>query len=334
MTTLLARTFPEYSPGEGHDGFRVESIDRQEPRRMFVRWHNGTPARPASAHTRQNIQDQIIETLTREGYAVTIAPDREDVFVNDRPHDTSSPRFAPAASDIPFSAPWLVMDRWTRVHIGTAASERKAASGAMRAERRHVLTDARMACEPGLLNYLTSADKVLGDGFMWLRRDLDTGDGHPEPVQRERLDALVDVANALRHGIELEHSGPMVTYVPRPGSVVQWAPKASAPSVGFFPKWTRTADMDAAITLLVEAELHPVVYGVELGDGGVMCEASGFLVGPPHDGEIGRGVHLSEIGSEHPGEIERAAEVLRAAGWTVEADPAWDGWYEAFPPAE
>ncbi|MFF0754452.1 hypothetical protein [Streptomyces sp. NPDC004267] len=333
VTTLLARTFPEYSPGEGHDGFRVVTIDRQEPRRMCVRWYDGTPARPASADVLQKVQAQIVETLTREGYAVTSVPGREDVFVNDRPVDASGPRFAPVASDIPFSAPWLVMDTWTRVHIGTAASERHAAAGAMRAERRHVLADARMVTSPDLHEHLVRADKTLGDGVTWLRRELDMGDGHPEPVQRDRLDALVDVAKALRRGDDVGRSGPMVTYVLGRG-VVQWAPKANAPSVGFFPKWARTADMDAAIALLLGAELHPVVYGVELGEGGVMVEASGFMVSPPHLDWSGRGVHLSEIGSEHLGEIERAAETLRTAGWKVEADPVWTGWYEAFPPAE
>jgi hypothetical protein len=36
VTTLLANVFPEYVPGE-RDGFRVESLDGQEPRRMYVR---------------------------------------------------------------------------------------------------------------------------------------------------------------------------------------------------------------------------------------------------------------------------------------------------------
>ncbi|MEU7228981.1 hypothetical protein [Streptomyces chrestomyceticus] len=351
VTTLLARFLPEYVPGVVHEGFRVESLDTVEPRRMFVRWYGGTPTRPVWTHGpalgREEYKAQIIERLTVAGFAVTSVPGRMDVFVDDRPHDTSSPRFAPVASDIPVTAPWLVMDSWTRAHVATADTEEEAAAEAMRAERRHVLTDARMATVPKLSPFLEPADELLGDGLTWWRREVHNVSVYGPLTRRERLEALVNVANALLFGLVVESRGRMVTYTQPEHAggedryTVQWVPKSAAPAVGYFPGWQRNASVDTAITLLTGAGLHPVRYGEPVGEGCYMCEESGFMVSAlePSDPSV-PGVHLDEIGRGHSGELRRAWDVLCAAGWRVEPDTTWAGcttWPDclmAYPPAE
>ncbi|MEU0857459.1 hypothetical protein ABZ352_18750 [Streptomyces griseofuscus] len=342
VTTLLARSFPEYVPGVVHEGFRVESLDGREPRRMFVRWHGGTPTRPVWTHGpalgREKYKAGILEALTRAGYAVTSVPGRMDVYVADRPHDTAGPRFAPVASDIPFTAPWLVMDLWTRAHVGVADTEEEATAEAMYAERRHTLTDARMVTVPALYDHLERADELLGDGLAWWRRERHGATDYRDPVRHERIDALVAVANALRAGREVLGAGRMVSYA-EPGRngagyLVQWVPKSAAPAVGYFPGWPRGSAEGDAITLLVNGGLHPVCYGEPVGDGGFMCEASGFMVSAADPADLSvPGVTLSGVGTERPGELERAPEILRGAGWRVEPDAAWPGTWTAFPPA-
>ncbi|MGW7089999.1 hypothetical protein ACWGH2_41820 [Streptomyces sp. NPDC054871] len=349
VTTLLARTLPEYIPGVVHEGFRVESLDHQEPRRMFVRWHGGTPTRPVWTHgpalCREKYKAQIMEVLTREGYAVTSVPGRMDVYVADRPHDTAGPRFAPVANDIPFTAAWLVMDLWTRAHTAVADTEEEAAAEAMHAERRHTLTDARMITAPDLYDFLEGADAILGDGLTWLRREVHRVVKYTEPVRRERLDALVDVANALRRGEKFTQEGRLVGYETpyptvgedRPATYsVHWVPKSAAPAVGYYPnpEWQRGPAENRAITLLMEAGLTPVRYGEPTGEGTFMCEADGFMVSAaePSDLRI-PGVRIDGIGKAAKAHTARVPEALRAAGWRVEETWGWPGAWTAFPPA-
>jgi hypothetical protein len=331
VTTLLARTFPEYIPGVVYEGFRVESLDHQEPRRMFVRWHGGTPTRPAWTHGpalgREKYKAQILELLTRDGYAVTNVPGRMDVFVSDRPYDTSGPRFAPVASDIPVTAPWLVMDLWTRAHAATADSEEEAAAKARELDRAHALTDARLVTVPELWPFLERADELLGDGMTWLHRTVEHVTRYRELAVHERIDALVDVANALRRGRDVVRSGRRVAYDAEPAVRAHWIPKADAPAVGYFPTWERSPEQDAAIAVLTAAGLVPVRYGLEVGGGGHMCEAAGFLVSVEESG-----LSVSSIGHSAGEQQARVPEVMRAAGWRAEPREWGDTW-AVFPPA-
>jgi hypothetical protein len=336
VTTLLARTFPEYIPGVVNEGFRVESVDHQEPRRMFVRWHGGTPTRPVWTHGpelgREKYKAQILEALTRAGYAVTSVPGRMDVFVNDRPHETAGPRFAPVANDIPFLAPWLVMDLWTRAHVATAETEEEAAAEAMYQERRHVLTDARMVTVPELWPFLERADELLGDGLTWLNQEVHDVTRYGALVEHERIDALVRTANALRAGREVTQQGRMVTW--HESYEVRWVPKSSTPTVGYFPGFQRGPVQDDAIAVLVAAGLRMVVYGEPIGKGAWQCEQNGVMVtAAVPTGERAAGVFVDAIGRDMEEQTERVPEVLRAAGWTVEADRSWTGAWAAFPPA-
>ncbi|MEV0778893.1 hypothetical protein [Streptomyces sp. NPDC050428] len=346
VTMLLARTFPEYIPGVVHEGFRVESLDSQEPRRMFVRWHGGTPTRPVWTHGpglgREKYKARILEVLTREGYAVTSVRGRMDVYVSDRPHDTTGPRFAPVANDVPFTGPWLVMDLWTRAHVAFADTEEEAAAEAMHAERRHVLTDARMVTMPELQDFLERADEIMGDGLTWLRREVHQVVKHTEPVRHGRIDALVDVANALRRGETVTPEVRLVGYnTPYPATgkdrpatyAVHWVPKSTEPAVGFFPGWPWTVIMGAAITLLINAGLTPVRYGEPIGGGSVMCEADGFMVSVANPSDLRvPGIHIDGIGTPAENQTAGAPEALRAAGWRVEGDRGWPGAWTAHPP--
>jgi hypothetical protein len=350
VTTLLARSFPEYIPGVVYEGFRVESLDTREPRRMFVRWHGGTPTRPVWTHGpalgREKYKAQILEVLTRNGYAVTNVPGRMDVVVADKPHDTSGPRFVPVPSDIPVTAPWLVMDLWTRAHIATASTEEEAVAETMERERRHTVTEGRIVTHQKLWDFLEGADAVLGDGLTWLRQEVHKVVKHTAPVRHERIDALVDVANALRRGDRFTAEGRLVGYeTPYPSAgedrpdtySVHWVPKSAAPAVGYFPdaEWQRGPEVATAITLLIEAGLTPVRYGEPVGGGAVMCEADGFMVSAadPSDLRV-PGIHINGIGSPSADQTARVPEVLRAAGWRVEGDRGWPGAWTAFPPAE
>jgi hypothetical protein len=349
VTTLLARTFPEYIPGVVNEGFRVESIDHQEPRRMFVRWHGGTPTRPVWKHGpelgREKYKAQILEALTRAGYAVTNVPGRMDVYVDDRPVNTDGPRHSAFPNDIPFTEPWLVMDLWTRVHAATAATEEEAKAEAMRLDREHVLTDARLVTvsSPELWPFLERADELLGDGLTWLSQEVHNVNGYGEIVEHERIDALVRTANALRAGrgvvrqqrmVTWKEPVPMLTRVHPPLTYEQrWVPKSSNPTVGAFPGFQGGPVQDDAVALLVAAGLRLVVYGEQIGAGAWMCEQSGVMVtAAVPTGERAAGVNVDAIGRDMGEQMERVPEVLRAAGWTVEADRSWTGAWVAFPP--
>jgi endonuclease YncB( thermonuclease family) len=345
VTTLLARTFPEYVPGK-QDGFRVESLDQQEPRRMFVRWYGGTRTRPVFSRGPalgiENDRARLAEALVRDGYAVTLPPGSWGVYVDDRPVNHDGPRYAAVPNDIPLTEPWLVVDSWTRVHAATAATEGEAKEEAMRLERVHALTDARLVTAPELWPHLEAADELLGDGLAWLYREMHDGVRYGPLKRRERLDALVDVANALRRGEEIRARGRMVSYETpnpmigaRPADTyeVQWAPKSAAPAVGFFPhpEWLRGPAVGAAVTVLMRAGLHPAVYGEPIGTGQFLCEQPGFMVSAtdPHDLTV-PGVSVSTLG---PAETwhQHIPVVLREAGWQVEEDESWPGRWLAHP---
>ncbi|MGC4950996.1 hypothetical protein ACLQ2N_32995 [Streptomyces sp. DT224] len=349
VTTLLARTLPEYVRGVVPEGFRVESLDHQEPRRMFVRWHGGTPTRPMWTHGpalgHEKYKAQILEVLTRAGYAVTSVPGRMDVFVNDRPHETAGPRFAPVANDIPFTAPWLVMDLWTRAHVAVADTEEEAAAEAMRAERQHALIDARLVAAEGLWPDLERADELMGDGLAWLRREVHSVNRYSDLVAHERIDALVAVANALRVGREVTEQGrmvawkepvPMLTRAHPPLTYeVHWIPKSTAPTVGFFPGFRRGRVQDAAIAVLAAAGLPMVEYGEPIGTGAWLVERNGLMVtAAVASGDWPAGVTVDAAGPDGLEQTESVPQVLRAAGWTVAPERDWAGAWMAFPPAE
>lgn len=349
VTTLLARTFPEAGPADG-EGFQVLTIDQQEPRRMFVRWY-GAELRPVFSDGPElgiaNYRARITETLVREGYAVTLPPGSWDVYVDDRPVDTSGARYAVAASDLPFGDPWVVEDRWTRVGAATAATEEEAKAEAMRLDRAHVLTDARLVTvsSPDLWPFLERADGLLGDGLTWMRQEVHDVTRYGRLVEHERIDALVRTANALRAGHEFTQHGRMVAWrepVPvlsRPHSPVtyevRWMPKSSAPTVGYFPGFQRGPVQDDAVAVLVAAGLRMVVYGEPIGKGAWLCEQDGVMVTAAEpSGEQGAGVFVDANAWDVGEQAKRVPEVLRAAGWRVEAERCWTGAWAAFPPGE
>ncbi|MBG7704878.1 hypothetical protein HCJ76_44155 [Streptomyces sp. MC1] len=135
--TVLARHFREYVP-DRQDGFGITSHDHTEPRRMFVRWY-ADMERPAPGQPlmQERIRPELVAALVRAGFVVTCPPDSWDVYFADRPRDDSGPRYEVVPSDLPFGHPWVVVDRWTRVHAalatspeeGRAIAERLAASG-------------------------------------------------------------------------------------------------------------------------------------------------------------------------------------------------------------
>ncbi|MFI5859278.1 hypothetical protein [Streptomyces parvulus] len=348
VTTLLAGIFPEAGPAQA-EGFRVMSHDQQEPRRMFVRWYGAEPPRPVALGGGLGVaayRARIAEALTRAGYAVTLPPDGWDVYVDDRPVDTSGPRYAVVPSSLPFGDQWLVMDQWTRVHTATAATEEEAKDEAADRERRHVLTDARLVTlsDPDLWPHLERADELLGDGLTWLTQEVHEVTRYGDLVEHERIDALVRTANALRAGREVTQQGRMVSWRESAPVLngsrspekyeVRWVPKSSTPSVGYFPGFERGPVQDDAVAVLVAAGLRMVVYGEPIGEGAWQCERPGVMVtAAVPTGERAAGVFVDAIGRGMEEQTERVPEVLRAAGWTVETDRSWTGAWAAFPPA-
>ncbi|MGW0757084.1 hypothetical protein ACWD1Y_11450 [Streptomyces sp. NPDC002814] len=343
VTTLLARTFPEYVPGE-QDGFRVESLDQQEPRRMFVRWYGGTRTRPVFSRGPalgiESHRARLAEALVREGYAVTLPPGAWDVYVDDRPVNIDGPRYAAVPNDIPLTAPWLVVDSWTRVHAATAATEGDAKAEAMRLESVHALTDARLVTAPELWPHLERADELMGDGLTWLRREVHEVTRYSDIVRRERLDALVQVANALRAGREVVQSGRLVAWMepeplhPQVTYQVRWVPKSSAPAVGYFPfPGLECGPAETrAISVLIAGGLQPVIYGEPIDGNGFMCERGGFMVTPVGEQGI-PAVHITPIGTVGEEQGEQVPDLLKADGWRLEPDRDWPGAWTAFPPA-
>ncbi|MEU5181192.1 hypothetical protein AB0G49_14180 [Streptomyces longwoodensis] len=340
VSTLLAEHFPEHAPGR--DGFGIGSSDHTEPRRMFVRWYGDLeqPEDRLSAALRK--RPVLASVLERAGYVVTMPPGCFDVFFADRPRDDDGPRYEAVRSGLPFGSSWLVMDRWTRVEAAAVDSEEQARAEAARLDRVQVLADARQATAAYLLPYLAHADELLGDGMVLLYQTVRRFTEYSAPVQRERLEALIDVANALRDGETVIRAGRLVEYETaeahvRDGRVarcrVRWVPKADRPALGFFPDWERSEEQDAAIAVLVAAGLTPVQYGAEVDALGRMCEAPGFLVSARTVSDRWvDGYHVAPVGHSATAQQKRVPEVMRAAGWTVDDAQDWPDTWTVRPP--
>jgi hypothetical protein len=331
---LLARTFPECVPGH-QDGFDVHSLDYREPRRMFVRWVAGVEPRAAALDKRA----ELAAVLEQAGYVVTLPPGLVDTYVADRPHRDSGSRYEVVPT---LDARWLVMDRWTRVHAAVVETEEEAQAEAARWDRGQALADARKAVVPELLPYLDGADELLGDGVWWLHREVHDIARYTEPVRHERLDALVDVANALRRGEHIGHAGRLVKYAtPYPGTAlnsrfeVHWVPQSEAPAVGYFPDptWAHFPQQDAAIAVLAAGGLVPARFGVGLGYGAYMCESAGFMVSSREPRDVNApGFVVSAAGDSAVEQQGRVPEVMRAAGWRVSDDQDWPDSWTVYPP--
>jgi hypothetical protein len=204
------------------------------------------------------------------------------------------------------------------------------------------LADARKAVAAEVLPFLERADRLLGDGMVWLRREVHDIARYGVPVQHERIDALVDVANALLRGETVEQAGLMAEYkTPEPAWTgdykVQWIPKSSAPAVGYFPNpvWQQSPHQGEAIRLLTAAGLIPAHFGEYIGIGGWMCESEGFMVSAADtDDSSVPGLWVSPAGNSAGEQQARVPAVMREAGWRVQDDPAWPGTWEVFPPGE
>ncbi|MER7761564.1 hypothetical protein [Streptomyces sp. NPDC097619] len=329
VTTILARTFPEYVSGE-QGGFRVESLDVQEPRRMFVRWYraDGTTDPEASAYP--GMRDAVL----RAGYAVAELPRPGigEFFVADRPHDTSGRRYETVPSDIPVAGPaWLVRDRWTRVPVAAVPTEEEAVRTAHRFENAAVLADAHLSgIDRRLVPFLDRADALLGNGVHWWRREVHSGRYQPA-VRHDRLDALVDVANALRQGRDVVAERRQLTYRIEVGPLadeVHWIPKSTAPTIGHFPGDGGPL-VATVVGLLLAAGLTAVEYGEPIAQGGFWPEVNGFLAGSWTDDNGSSGVTVTPIGRDT--DLSGVPDVLRAAGWSV--SPWWgdDSWQAVAP---
>ncbi|WP_143661321.1 hypothetical protein [Streptomyces pseudogriseolus] len=129
VTALLGKTYPAVSYG-AVDGFRVMSLDQQEPRRMFVRWYDDRERALTGAPVAEEKSKELASVLAAAGFAVTVPSDGWDVYVADRPADTAGPRYRVAESDLPFGDLWLVVDEWTRVPARTVRSKEEAETAA------------------------------------------------------------------------------------------------------------------------------------------------------------------------------------------------------------
>lgn len=332
---FLRPRFDPYSPGL-RDGWHLISRNG----RWAVVWDladregGQTPEQAAK-------RLELAKALSAGGYAVSTPPGFSMVFFADRPHD-AGPRYSvvtegPVLGGL-FGGPHVVMDTWTNVDMASFKETEEARKRCTELEREQALADAVANSTPRMAEFLTRADEVLGDGFWFLRTEEHSVSDHRPPTVHERLDALVDVANAVLRGAALQRTGRRVAYESQEYNVA-WCPKSSTPAVGYFPgrhaEDRRTPFMDAAIGLLADAGLTPAVFGEPVGDYAFMVEQEGFQVGSAPQARrgsprvwvslCGRGIALAEHG--------RAVEVLREAGWTV--NPAGfddEGIHEAFPP--
>lgn len=284
---------------------------------------------------------ELAKALAAGGYAVSMPSGFYMVFFADRPHDDAGPRYSVVTEDSVlgglFGGPHVVMDTWTNVNMAAFPTEEKARERCAELEREQALADAVANSTPHMAKYLTRADEILGEGFWFLRTEERSDTDHRPPTVHERVDALVDIANAVLRSATFERTGRRVAYESQEYDVA-WCPKSSTPAVGYFPgrnpEDRRTPLMDTAIQLLVDAGLTPAIFGEPVGDRGFMVEQEGFQVnsapqarhGSPHlwVSLCGRGIAVAEHG--------RAVEVLQKAGWTVNSS-GYDGLHEAFPPS-
>ncbi|MFJ4342651.1 hypothetical protein [Streptomyces sp. NPDC088915] len=329
---FLRPRFDQYSPGF-RDGWHVISRNG----RWAVVWN--LAGRESGETPEQAVKRlELAKALAAGGYAVSTPPGFSMVFFADRPR-TDGPRYSVVTDDSLFGRPRVVMDTWTSVGMASFEDPERARKRCAELEREQALADAMANSTPNMAKYLRGADELLGDGFWFLRTEEYSDADHRPPTVHERVDALVDVANAVLRGATFERTGRRMAYESEEYDVA-WCPKSSTPAVGYFPgrhaEDQRTPFMDAAIGLLVDAGLTPAVFGEPVGEGAFMVEQEGFQVGTAPQARrgsprvwvslCGRGVALAEHG--------RAVEVLREAGWTV--NPSGfdsEGIHEAFPPA-
>ncbi|MFF4188146.1 hypothetical protein ACFYZ9_33625 [Streptomyces sp. NPDC001691] len=330
---VLRSKFPCHIPGE-RDGWLI--LPRNG--RWIAVWDLADQERETPERAAKRLE--LAQALAAAGYVVTLPSNAYMVFFADRPHDDSGPRYTVVRGDTVlgglFGGPYLVMDTWTRVDISAHRSEAEANARCAEISREQALADAKANSARGMDVFLTEADQLLGDGDWFLRTEEHRVNDHRPPTVHERIDALVDLANAVRRGDDIEQTGRRVVY--GQASVeydVAWCAKSSTPAVGWFPGFEGDRErphVQEAIRLLVDAGLTPVVYGEPIGTRSYQVEQDGFMVSagdkmPEHR------VALSIIGrsaEQHP----RVVEVLRSAGWSVHSDRADDLFHEASPPAE
>ncbi|MER5617685.1 hypothetical protein [Streptomyces sp. NPDC002215] len=328
----LRTGFDQYCPGL-RDGWRIISRNG----RWAVVWDlagredSETPEQAAK-------RLELAQALSAGGYAVSTPRGFYMVFFADRPQD-AGPRYSVVTQNSMLGGPYVVMDTWTSTDMAAFKDPEEAHEQCEELEREQALSDAVANSVPRMAKFLTRADEILGDGFWFLRTQEHSDTNHQPPTVHERVDALVDVANAVLRGATFERTGRRVAYESQEYNVA-WCPKSSTPTVGYFPgrhaEDRRTPFTDAAIGLLIDAGLTPAVFGEPVGDGAFMVEQKGFQVNSAPQAQhgsprvwvslCGRGIALAELG--------RAVEVLREAGWTV--NPAGfddEGIHEAFPPA-
>ncbi|MFE2852683.1 hypothetical protein ACFXJO_16325 [Streptomyces lavendulae] len=332
---FLRPRFAAYSPGQ-NDGWHLISRNG----RWAVVWdladREGGETRKQAAK-----RLELAKALVAGGYAVSMSPGYYMVFFADRPHDDAGPRYSVVTEDSVlgglFGGPHVVMDTWTNVNMAAFPEAEKARKRCAALEREQALADAVANSTPNMAKYLTRADEILGEGFWFLRTEEHSDTDHRPPTAHGRVDALVDIANAVLRSAPFERTGRRVAYESQEYDVA-WCPKSSTPAVGYFPRRNpedrRTPHMDAAIQLLVGAGLTPAIFGEPVGDGAFMVEQEGFQVNTaPHARHgspplwvslCGRGIALDEHGP--------AVEVLQEAGWTV-TPSEYEGLHEVFPPS-
>ncbi len=146
----------------------------------------------------------------------------------------------------------------------------------------------------------------------------------------------MDVANAVSRGDEIEHTGRRVAYRGAEYDVA-WCAMSGTPAVGYFPGSAGAREnpsVQAAIQVLKNAGLTPVVFGEPVGERAFNVERDGFTVGLGETSRRAGGeVLLCAIGRTGVEQHPRAVETLREAGWTVSSARRDDGAHYALPPA-
>ncbi|MGW2027710.1 hypothetical protein [Streptomyces decoyicus] len=285
--------------------------------------------------------EKLAKALTGAGYVVTRPPNADRVFFADRPHDAPGPRHTVVTNGLVLGGliggPHVVVDTWTNVGVDSFRESAAAYERCAQLIREQALTDAAASTGRGMDVYLKHADELLGDGHWFLRTEEYSITDHRPPTAHERIDALVDVANALRRGDDIDRTGRRVAY----GELsveyeVAWCAKSSAPAVGYFPglNHEHTPSVDTAIGLLLDAGLVPAIFGESVGKGTLMVEQDGFQVGTAPVASTGSPrIWLTVAGCSAVVQHVRAVDVLREAGWTVNPSGFDDETaHEAFPP--
>ncbi|MFJ8301322.1 hypothetical protein ACIQ9R_36225 [Streptomyces sp. NPDC094447] len=337
VAAVLGAAFPRHEPGR-RDGWLIVPRNGQ----WAASWELADEVSIEGVQAPKRLE--LANALAAAGYVVSLPASYYLVFVADRPHDTSGPRYEVHGDTTVlgglFGGSHIVMDTWTKVVMASFRTPEQAEERSAELEREQALADAIINSACSMEPHLRRADELLGDGYWWLSTEEHSDFDHRPPTVHERADALVNVANAVRRGVDIEQTGRRVAYEAPSGEFdVAWCPKSSAPAVGYFPGRgygdRLTPSVREAIRLLTDAGLTPARFGEPVSDGGFMVEQEGFKVGvaPLAEGDsprvwvslCGRGIALAEHA--------RAVEVLREAGWTVNPTGFDDeGIHEAFPP--